>query len=116
MFKKVSIALALAAVIIVSAASPAKATTADRDVSAGATLGVVGLDMAIATTHAVGPAVGSAATFATSGFVLPIAAGYTILTQKDQYDEPVYHRLACALFGDEGRVGNETDSACKHIE
>ncbi len=50
--------------------------------------------------------------------VAMVAQGITavIATQKDQYDEPVYHRLACALFGDEGRVGMETDSACKHIE
>lgn len=45
-----------------------------------------------------------------------IGASYMILAQKDQYDEPVWHHLACGLFGDNGRVGNETDSACKHIE
>ena len=47
---------------------------------------------------------------------LAAGASYLILAQKDQYDEPVWHRLACGLFGDEGRVGTETDSACKHIE
>lgn len=47
---------------------------------------------------------------------LGIGASYLILSQNDKYDEPVWHRLACALFGDDGRVGDETDSACNHIE
>lgn len=54
-------------------------------------------------------------TFWQTAVGLEAGASYLILTQEDQYDEPVWHRLACGLFGDDGRVGNETESACKHV-
>lgn len=65
---------------------------------------------------AAGTSTGTSLAYFTGAVGAAAAASYLILAQKDQYDEPIWHRLACGVFGDEGRVGNETDSACKHIE
>ena len=47
--------------------------------------------------------------FVAAGMVAPLALTYAVATNVDPW-----HPLACALFGDSGRVGNDTDSACNH--
>ena len=46
------------------------------------------------------------------GVAAYLDATYLILSQKDQYDEPLWHPLACMLFGKDARVGNETEAHC----
>ena len=56
-----------------------------------------------------GGTAGSIPLFVGAGMVAPIVLTGLIANQVDPW-----HPLACALFGDEGRVGNDKDSACNH--
>jgi hypothetical protein len=47
--------------------------------------------------------------FAAGALIAPAAITYAIAENVDPW-----HPLACALFGDDGRVGTDKDSACKH--
>lgn len=71
-------------------------------------LGIEGADVAIATgSTGVAAVMGTPGLFIANGMVAPIALTYLVANQVDPW-----HPLACALFGDDARVGNETSAHC----
>lgn len=107
---KNSIGLIAVAALLIFAATEAQAEMSNTDLAVAGGVGAIGVaDVAVAVTEAAGPAIGGTAMFIGNGFVAPLGLTYLVANQIDPW-----HPLVCALFGDDGRVGNETTSHCTH--